>query len=249
MTRVAFLLLIASALWTGGGPQSAPFPGDDEFFRLDYGAAEEQYEAVLKEQPSDAGALWRLARLYVIRGEATEGEGKLSLYQKGETYARRAVELDPSCAEAHTWLAGALGNIAMLEGPSRRVRLSWEIKAQLDSSLALNPEDHLAYGILGSYHRALGNVTWIERQVATVFFGGLPRGSHEEGVNAFHRAIALAPRVMRHHLELGKLYRDMGRDEDARQCFEEVLRLHVLVLSDSILQRDARLYLKELSSG
>ena len=249
MTRFTLLLFIVSALWTDGKPESAAFPGDVEFFRLDYTAAERRYEAVLKDQPSDAGALWRLARLYVIRGEATEGEPKLSLYQKGETYARRAVGLNPACAEAHTWLAGALGNIAMMEGARRRVQLSWEIKSQLDSALALNPEDHLAYGILGSYHRALGNVSWFERQVAAVFFGGLPEGSHEEGVFAFHRAIALAPQVMRHHLELGKLYRDMGRDADARQCFEEVVRLRVLVLSDSILQRDARLYLKELSSG
>ena len=79
--------------------------------------------------------------------------------------------------------------------------------------MLLKPDDDIAYTILGSFYRALGNVSWIERQLASVFLGNLPDGGYPEAEVALKKAIALAPGTLRHRQELGMLYIDWGKDE------------------------------------
>jgi len=89
--------------------------------------------------------------------------------------------------------AAALGNIAMFEGSKGKVRLCNEIKQELDRALDLDSLDDVAYSIMGSFYLALGKVSWIERQLASVFLGSLPDGGFEEAEAALRRAIAIAP--------------------------------------------------------
>jgi tetratricopeptide (TPR) repeat protein len=213
---------------------------------MDYSAAAGRYESALRTEPGDADALWRLARIYVVRGEATETTERKELLQRAEEYARRCIRADSTAPQGHTWLAGALGFKALDAGMSDQVRLARELVDETARALRLDPRDDIALSIRGSFFRALGNVGWLKRQLAALLLGAIPRGGYEESEEALLRAIEIAPDVMRHRYELGVLYLDMGREEEARRAFEEALRLQIRVTSDVPREKKIRELLGEI---
>jgi tetratricopeptide (TPR) repeat protein len=135
----------------------------------------------------------------------------------------------------------------MFEGSKKKVELSNEIKYELDYALKLNPDDDVAYSILGSFYRALGNVSWFERTLADLFLGGLPEGGYEESEKALTRAIELAPENMRHHYELARLYLNWDRQGEARRSFERAVTCPVLVARDRSRQTRAKRWARSLA--
>jgi Flp pilus assembly protein TadD len=55
------------------------------------------------------------------------------------------------------------------------------------------------------------------RAMAQVAFGKLPDSTHEEAATCFQRAIALNPNRLMHYIELGLVYAQMGRTDEARR--------------------------------
>ncbi len=240
---MAFILAILLAIPPTTNNRSV-FPGDIEFSQRNYPAAIAAYESALKTSADSADLCWRMARVEICLGDVAEGDESEPFYRKAEELARSSLRMDSTRSEAHTWLAVALGSVAVFEGSRTKVRLCNEIKHHLDVAIALNPNDDVAYSILGSFYTALGNVTWIERQLAKVFIGKLPDGGYDEAEKAFKTAIALAPNVVRHHYALGMLYNTLGRTEEARAEFQRATSLPVLLARDLHDQQAAREWLK-----
>jgi tetratricopeptide (TPR) repeat protein len=224
------------------------FPGDSAFAALDYCHAVRSYDSLLVGPANRPETLWRLARVCVCIADTISDGDASPLYHRAEGYARDCIRLDPRCSQGWTWLAAALGNIAMDEGARRKVDLCHEIKCALDSATALNPSDDVAYSILGSFYRALGNVGWLEHRLADVFLGGLPEGGYRESEGALARAVQLAPGVIRHRYELGLLYLDMGRKHEAFCAFQTAIALHPLLAVDRSTQTRAAAALEKLKS-
>lgn len=220
--------------------------GDTAFLALHYDVAASMYGEALSANPDSPDILWRFARLSVAQGEVWDGEKAEAAYRQAEKYARRCTESDSTCGEGHTWLAVALGEIAMFEGSKTKIRLCGEITQELDRALALNPRDDIAWSIRGSFYRALGNVSWIEKQIAALFIGKLPDGGYSESETALLEAIRLAPNVLRHRRELGLLYVDWGKTEEARRVLQESLSLPVLLAGDVASRERIRLLLLKL---
>lgn len=207
--------------------------GDTEYKMLRYAEAESLYALALTAAPARPEILWRFARLTVSIADVSPDTGRELLYRKAEQYARACIEQNEQIADGHTWLAAALGNIAMYEGGATKVRLAREIHKEAARAIELNPNDDIAYSILGSFYRALGGVSWIERQLANMFLGGLPDGGYPEAVEALKKAIVLAPNVMRHRYELGMVYYDWDRNAEAKAELLGALQLAVTLRSDS----------------
>ena len=203
-----------------GGLPDAISSGDEAFARIEYPAAAARYEEALPAHPGEPDLLWRLARVYVCMAEIEEGETRLRLLSQAEGYARRCIRADSTRGEGHTWLAGALGYIALDASTERKLTISRELQQEAERAVTLNPGDDAAWSILGSFYRALGNVGWLERTLASLFVGSVPGGGYSEAESALKKAIAIAPDIMRHHYELGILYIDMGRKDEARRALE-----------------------------
>jgi hypothetical protein len=240
----SFLVLSITLLVHAAGRFEA---GDEAFFRIEYPAAIESYEAALRDDPADSELHWRLARAYVCLGEVSLQPERGRLFASAERYARRCIEIDSLKPEGHTWLAAALGYLALDEGAARKVQLSAELHREANRAIELNPNDDVAYSILGSFYRALGNIRWLERTIASIFLGPVPEGGYDEAEAALKKAVALAPEVMRHPYELGVLYVDMGRDEEARQTFEAAALLPVRTGIDSPRLLKIREFLSRLT--
>jgi tetratricopeptide (TPR) repeat protein len=243
-------IVIAAILLLGGLIGAAPAhplaSGDSAFVAIRYADARAIYLKALHDVPQSPATLWRLARLANVEAGSAMGEAKRAGYQEAERYARACVAADTTVAEGYTWLAVSLGNLAMFEGSKAKVRMCSEIKGALDRALLLKPDDDIAYTILGSFYRALGNVSWIERQLASVFLGSLPDGGYPEAEVALKKAIALAPGTLRHRKELGMLYIDWGKDEQAKTVLRESLQIPDVLASDAADKQRIREALADL---
>jgi tetratricopeptide (TPR) repeat protein len=227
---VALGALILFSLLTD--PTTLVATGDQAFFSIDYPSAVSAYESALRMEAANPEILWRLARVYVCMGEVSDESSRQPLFKQAESYARNCIRADSTKAEGHTWLAGALGYLALEEGMRQQVILTRELKAEVEKALTLNPNDDAALSIKGSMYRALGNVGWLQRQLATILFGGIPKGGFEEAEVALKKAIALAPDIMRHHYELAVLYLDWGREAEAKNVLDRAATLPICVAID-----------------
>lgn len=226
------LAIVASLLFATLMPRANVAAGDAAFLQIDYPSAIAAYEEQLTAFPNDAELLWRLARVYVCSGEVKEKEDAAFCFKKAEGFARHGVRLAPSSAEAHTWLAAALGYQALMAGLREQVRLTNEMYDEIEIAIALDPNNDAAYSMRGSLFRALGNIGWFKRSVASVFVGSLPDGDFEKAEEALKKAIALAPDVMRHYYELGVLYLDWGREAEAKKVLMDAAKLPIRVAID-----------------
>lgn len=243
---IAAILLLGGLIAASPAPAARLASGDSAFVALRYADARAMYLKALQASPESPAALWRLARLANVEAGVATDEAKHAGYREAERYARACVAADSTVPEGHTWLAVSLGNLAMFEGSKAKVRMCAEIKHALDRALLLKPDDDIAYTILGSFYRALGNVSWIERQLASVFLGTLPDGGYPEAEVALKKAIALAPGTLRHRQELGMLYIDWGKDEQARVVLRESLQLPITLVSDEADKQRIREALADL---
>jgi tetratricopeptide (TPR) repeat protein len=221
--------------------------GDQYFIKIDYPQAIEAYEGALAQDPGNAGVLWRLARAYVCMGEVLEvAADRAPLFKRAEDYARRSISLDSMTAEGHTWLAGALGYLALDADIRDQVRLSRELLDETTRALRIDPRADGALSIRGSFYRALGNVGWLKRQLAGVFLGNIPDGGFPEAEAALLQAVTLAPEIMRHHYELGVLYLDWERPEDARRSLKQAASLQIRTAIDRPRKEKALRLLSEI---
>lgn len=206
--------------------------GDQSFARIEYPEAVRQYVAALADHPDEPELLWRLARVYVCSGEVAAEADQQKIFLAAERCARRCIALDSMSAPGHTWLAGALGYIALTESVTKKVAISRELLQEALRALEIDPNDDAAYSIIGSFYRALGNAGWLQRTIAGLFLGSVPKGGYEEAELALKNAIRIAPGIMRHQYELGVLYLDMGRTEDARAALLTAASLPVMTAID-----------------
>lgn len=219
---------------------------DREFGSLNYVRARAIYDSILATSKDSAVILWKLARASIFEGDISVPQKKIRLYSQARIYARRSVRADSLSSNGHAWLAASIGNVAMFEGGKTKVQLCHVIKREIDRALELNPDNPTAYSILGSFYKALGDVSWIEKQLASIFLGGLPDGGYDESAIAFKRAIELDPDVVRNHYELGKVYMLQDKDSEAMMEFQKTLSLPVRAAMDCEMQVSAVILVDEL---
>jgi tetratricopeptide (TPR) repeat protein len=231
-------------LFLTGFLHSTPDPiaaGDTYFVQMNYAQALAHYQLAL----NSADAQWKMARAYICQADISPLDKQKALYYKAVDAARQCIQLNEKDSNGHTWLGAALGNIAAYEGSKSKVRLCTTIKQELERALALNPQDDIALSILGSFYRALANITWVERTLANTFLGSLPKGGFSEGEAAFRKAIQLSPGTLRHWFELGLLYQEWGKRTQATQIFQAARKLPASLASDKRRLSQIRLILSD----
>jgi tetratricopeptide (TPR) repeat protein len=220
--------------------------GDIAFEQERYDEAIHCYEAALTASADDPEAQWKLARSIICRADVAPVEEQAPAYKKAMDAAERSIKKDPRCSNAHTWFAIALGYVAIGEGIKSQIRIAHQIKAEVEEAIRLDPRNDVAYSIEGTLFRSLGNVGWVERQLAAVLIGRLPEGGYEESEQALRKAIALAPNVIRHRYELGLLYLDWGKKSDAKKVFLDAVPLKPVIASDRSRLVDMQKRLQQL---
>jgi tetratricopeptide (TPR) repeat protein len=182
------------------------------------------YLSAEKLEPKNPELLVRIARQYrYLMTDASDTKEKLRLGHLALDYSERAAACGPKDCDAQLAPAITLGKMLPYLPTKEQVSASPKIKESVDKALAIDPRNDNAWHILGRWNRVLADISGAKRLLAGLVYGQLPKGSYEEAEAAMKKAIALNPRRLMHYIELGRIYAQMGRKEEARELITKGL--------------------------
>ena len=244
-------LAFAVPAWAQTGTSAAEHlkQGEEAYARGDLNGARGHFEEAANLTPHNFTSLQWLSRSEADLGESAKGEEQRRLFSQAVEHARAAVAAAPDSGTGHLALAVALGRQALREGPNTRLALSKEVKTEADRAIALDSTLDRAYHVRAIWNRRIASLSFIERTAANTVLGGVPKGaSLENAVSDLERAIALDPNYVNHHLELGRTFLQLKRDDEARKELERAIALPPNSSPrDSIYQAEARELLRRKS--
>lgn len=219
---------------------------DHYFDEGDYLASAATARAMLKEYPKNGEAAWRLSRALIVTSNLeTDKKRRRDTLEEALVLAESAVIELPESYHAHTCLAICKGNLTNLVGGKRRIELAEGARTSAVHAIKLEPDNFMAYMVLGVWHREMANISGFTRILATIVYGGLPEGaSMEESERCLRRATELAPDRINPHRELGITLVEMKRYEEAEKFLAKAASLSVECPDDRIYQEDVRDRLK-----
>jgi tetratricopeptide (TPR) repeat protein len=184
------------------------------------------YLAAEKLEPQNSHILVRIARQFrYLMSDASAKDEKLRLGRLALDYSVRAAVAGPKDCDAQLATAITLGKMLPFLPAKEQVAASPKIKESVDKALQLDPKNDTAWHILGRWNRVLADTNTMKRALAHIFYGGLPKGSNEEAERDMKKAIELNPNRLMHYIELGRIYAQMGRKDDARQFINKGLAM------------------------
>jgi tetratricopeptide (TPR) repeat protein len=196
--------------------------GDQFDKRLQAKEALEEYLPANKLEPNNVKVLICIARQYRhLMADASSKQEKLRLGNVSLVFANRAATLAPNNAEAQLSPAISLGKMLPFMGSKDQINASPRIKTAVDRTLVLDPTNDNAWHILGRWNRVLANISGVKRILAKAFYGDLPVTSNEAAEKCLLKAIEINPNRLMHYIELGRIYVQMGRKEEARKNIEK----------------------------
>jgi tetratricopeptide (TPR) repeat protein len=214
--------------------------GDGMHDALQPDKALEHYRAAFALEQS-ARVAWRFARSQVDVAKQLpdrETATRDSLYEVARLYADFAVQRDADLADAHFSLALAIGQLSRTKGGRERVQFGREIHDAAERAVALDPE-----------HDGAG----MTRFFARTFMGAdfMARANWDDAAAHLERAVAIRPEYVFHRLELGEIYVDVGRVDDAIRQLEAMLELEPAtdVLDESYQERASELLAELRADG
>jgi tetratricopeptide (TPR) repeat protein/TolB-like protein len=151
------------------------------------------FEDATREDPEYAMAWAALGGAYELKGSFM---GLDELVLKGADMERRALEIDPSLADAHIWLGGALLMLGKVD----------EAIETIKEGIRLEPEN-------GQAHQGLARAYWVGK------------GDFASAIPEFERAIELNPEAGYGYLQLGLLLAWEGRFADAERVCKRAVEL------------------------
>ncbi len=208
---------------------------------------------VLQMDPENHGALSKTSRAYIDIGdmipESTPDwqKKRLKKYSIAEQYARKAIKADPDSTWGHFYVAASLGKTALLSSVPKQLELSREIRQQVETAIALDPQNGFAYHVYGIWHRKMAEIGQMKRMVvAVLYWDSVPKGKLQKSVEYLREAISLNPTVIVSHWELAKTYVVMQKWQLARQSLDAVLELPIELSDDHLHKKNAEKLLQEI---
>lgn len=200
-----------------------------------------------QQKPNDAEILRRIAKQEIqLFVDSKNDAEKKQLGATALDYAQRAVKADPNNAKAHLSLSIIYGRIAFLESNRRKVELSKLIESEAQTAARLDPREVYAWHVLGRWNYELAGFNPILKALAELIYGKFPDCSYEKAVEYFKKAIALEPKSVINHIELGRTYLAMGKKAEAKAELEKGLALPSTMKDDEETKARGRLALKGL---
>jgi tetratricopeptide (TPR) repeat protein len=200
------------------------------------------FEDVIDEFPENFEALCGAARAALAQGLLSRGRQiQNQWYKIGESYARRATEIDPNDLEGLYWLLSAKGLRAVQSGAREASTLGGEVYDLAHQVLEMDSLHAGAYHALGVLNFRVRRLSGLQRWAARNFLGAsvMNLTSWEDAERYLTRAVKLKPEYILFHLDLGRMYLNRNRKEEARSHFQRALELPILEPPDSRFQEIA----------
>ncbi len=186
------------------------------------GEALKSYLPAEKLDPDNVRILLRIARQYRhLMSDAKAVPDKLRLGGIALDYGQKAAALAPNDSEAQLSQAITYGKMLPYEGKKEQVDAAPRIKAAADRAIKLDPQNDSAWHVLGRWHQGLANVSSLKHAFGEIIYGKLPTGTNAQSIACFEKAIAINPLRLRHYIEEGRTWAQMGDNATARRFIEK----------------------------
>ena len=218
--------VLVCAVFGAESPDDLVAKGDIFDQKFQATEALECYLPAEKLEPTNVRVLVCIARQYrYLLADAKTRDEKLRLGGIALNYAQKAAALAPDSAEAQLSVAISYGKMLPFMDTKSQFQASPYIKAYAEKAIKLDPQNDLAWHVLGRWHRTLSDVNMLKRTVASFMYGQLPKTTTEKAVICFEKAIEINPHRLMHYVELGRAYAQMGKTEEARRFIEKGLSM------------------------
>ena len=205
------------------------------------------YEKVLEKNPGDYEVLWRLSRSYDMQANnETKKSSKKKVLEKAVDYAERAIAANEDGFEGHVYLAQSLGKSASVVSSEEKVKNTYRIRNSAQKAIELNPSHYKPYMLLGMWHRKVEAATWLEKNLAQMFFGGLPDASLREAESNLKKSLQLREDNLEVHYELALVYKKLKRKDEAVEELKKTLQCTVRNKRQEEIKEKAAKLLKRL---
>lgn len=212
-------------------------------------AALKSYLPAEQLDPGNARLMVLIARQYShLMTDAKDETAKRELGEKALVYAQKAVKLDPKLCDAHLSIAVCHGKLLPFKNNREKLEGSRQVKAAAEKAVALEPSNDLAWHMLGRWHMELSTISGVKKALAQVIYGSLPAASQEEAARCLEKAVALNPNRLMNHIELGRTYALMNRDEEAKKLIAKGLAMPSREKDDPDTKERGRETLRNLGS-
>lgn len=247
MFALAFVFLLTIQQGMGQSAADLIAQGDAADGEFKAGEALKSYLPAEKLEPENVQILLKIARQYRhLMADAKDSNEKLRLGAMALSYGKKAAALAPKDSEAQLSTAITYGKMSLYQGKKDQVAAVPLIKAAVDRAIKLDSRNDNAWHVLGRWHQGLANVGSVKRAVGGMLYGTLPKGSNVESIACFEKAIAINPNRLRHHIEVGLTYAQMGDGANARRCIQKGLAMPNTEKDDWELKNRGRLMLAKL---
>ena len=207
----------------------------------------EKFKEVLHIQPSNLYTLNKCSELCSRIGKRQlDAKRRDDYYEAAKTYASLALKISPANAEANCVMAIVLGRISLTKGGKEKINNAKEIKKHVDIALKSDPHNYKAWHVLGRWHYEISNLNMFERAAVKVLFGGLPKASLKESIQAFEKAHQLAGGFILNYYEMARAYQQEGQKKKAAALIRTMLQLPDKTEDDAAIKADGKKLLKEL---
>lgn len=128
-------------------------------------------------------------RITFNKSRKRQEDNRLEAVQLG----RQAIRFNPNCFTIASWYLISLGwYLDPIVNPRERTQVAQLFKDAAVRSTKMNPQDPLAYHLLGRYYFNVARLSWIELTVARSLLSCKLEGSFEDSERALRRAHELA---------------------------------------------------------
>lgn len=186
----------------------------------------------IAELPVETFAQIRHRRMELVNSEIIRGmvstsrEDSLAAFSMAVDTAYALLLANSDSPDAHYLLAAALGQRLELSGTREKIRLGGIVRQEAEAAVALDPNHPGGHHVLGRLNAAAMRLGRIERFIARRLLGAksLDGASWEKAEYHFKRAAELLPGDPLNWLELGALYVDTRRENEALAVLRQATR-------------------------
>ena len=245
------LLVAALPLWGAAGASQGQAPAWAQIDALtqakDFDGAHALLKLVGSGERDQVDYLWRMARHHFNVSDNTTDEEVIEReLHAGFDQAQKALAADSTNASAHGYYAILIGRVGQIEGTKQKIINSYAVRDHTLRAIELDPTNDAWQHVMGQWHFTLADLSWLERNIASLIYAAPPQASFEEAVGYFKRAGELDSDDVRHFLWLGKSQLELDNESAARASLETAVNLPPGSDSDTILQDEARELLAKL---
>lgn len=150
--------------------------------------------------------------------------------------ALQAEKIDPKNETSHICVAICYAKNFPFANNQTRVNYSRLIKQESEKAIELDPKDDIAYYLLGRWNFGVANMSFFDKGLVKIIYGGLPAASDVEAIKNLKHAIRLNPNRIINRAELAEVYHAIGKNNLAKTELEKCRAMKPLDQDDEDAQ-------------